>query len=103
MGRQRRRRRHKQLLGDLQELKRYWKLKEEALDRTLWRTHSGRHYIPVVRKTVESTNHNPAKYLLKSVCSSSKNDEYIFTNLYNGEVYEKTVESFQLTFIFGQF
>jgi hypothetical protein len=28
----------KQLLDDLKEKRRYWKLKEEALDRTLWRT-----------------------------------------------------------------
>jgi hypothetical protein len=33
----RRGRRRKQLLDDLKENKRYWKLKEEALDRTLWR------------------------------------------------------------------
>jgi hypothetical protein len=28
----------KQLLDDLKETRRYWKLKEEALDRTQWRT-----------------------------------------------------------------
>jgi hypothetical protein len=28
----------KQLLDDLKETRRYWKLKEEALDRTLWKT-----------------------------------------------------------------
>jgi hypothetical protein len=32
-------RRHTQLLDDLQEKKGYWKLKEEALDITVWRTH----------------------------------------------------------------
>jgi hypothetical protein len=32
----RRGRRCKQLLDDLKEKRRYWKLKEEALDRTLW-------------------------------------------------------------------
>jgi hypothetical protein len=42
-------RRHKQLLNDLKEKRRYWKLKEEALDRTLWRTHFGRGYRPVIR------------------------------------------------------
>jgi transposase len=40
----RRRRRRKQLLDDLKEKKRYWKLKEEAPDRTLWRTRFGRDY-----------------------------------------------------------
>jgi hypothetical protein len=34
-------RRRKQLLDDLKEKRRYWKLKEEALDRTLWRTRFG--------------------------------------------------------------
>jgi hypothetical protein len=41
------------LLDDLKEKKRYWKLKEEALDRTLWRTRVGRGYGPVVRQTAE--------------------------------------------------
>jgi hypothetical protein len=43
----------KQLLDDLKEKIRYWKLKEEALDRTLWRTRFGRGYGPVVRQTTE--------------------------------------------------
>jgi hypothetical protein len=34
----RRGRRRKLLLDDLKETREYWKLKEEALDRTLWRT-----------------------------------------------------------------
>jgi hypothetical protein len=38
----RRRRSLKQLLDDLKEKRRYWKLKEEAPDRTLWRTRFGR-------------------------------------------------------------
>jgi hypothetical protein len=49
----RRGRRRKQLLDDLKEKKRYWKLKEEALDRTLCRTRFGRGYGPVVRQTAE--------------------------------------------------
>ena len=43
-------RRCTQLLIDLQEKRRYWKLKEEALDRTPWRTGFGRVYGPAVRK-----------------------------------------------------
>jgi hypothetical protein len=31
-------------------------LKEEALDRTLWRTRLGRIYVPVVRQTAEWIN-----------------------------------------------
>jgi hypothetical protein len=43
--------RHKQLLGDLKETIRYWKLKEKALGCTLWRTGFERAYGPVVRQT----------------------------------------------------
>jgi hypothetical protein len=49
----RRDRRRKQLLDELKDKRRYWKLKEEALDRTLWRTRFGRGYGPVVRQTAE--------------------------------------------------
>jgi hypothetical protein len=49
----RRGRRHKQLLDDLKEKRRYWKLKEEALDCTVWRTHFGRGYRLVVRQNTE--------------------------------------------------
>jgi hypothetical protein len=45
--------RRKQLLDDLMEKRSYWKLKDEALDRTLWRTRFGRGYGPVVRQTTE--------------------------------------------------
>jgi hypothetical protein len=47
----RRGRRRKQLLEDLKEKRGYWKLKEEALDCTPWRTRFGRGYGPVVRQT----------------------------------------------------
>jgi hypothetical protein len=49
----RRGRRSKQLLDDLKENRGYWKLKENALDRILWRTRFGRGYGPVVRQTTE--------------------------------------------------
>jgi hypothetical protein len=49
----RRGRRRKQLLGDLKEKRGYRKLKQEALDRNLWRTRFGRRYGPVVRQTAE--------------------------------------------------
>jgi hypothetical protein len=49
----RRRRRRKHLLNYLKEKRGHWKLKEEALDRTLWRTRFGRGYGPVVRQTTE--------------------------------------------------
>jgi hypothetical protein len=43
--------RRKQLLDDLKEKRGYLKLKEEALDRTVWRTCFGRGCGPVVRQT----------------------------------------------------
>ena len=46
-------RRGKQLLDDLKESRGYWKLKEEVLDRTVWRTGFGRDCGPVVRQTKE--------------------------------------------------
>jgi hypothetical protein len=52
----RRGRSRKQPLDDLKEKRRYWKLKEEALDRTMWRTRFGRGYGPVVRQTAELMN-----------------------------------------------
>jgi hypothetical protein len=49
----RRGRRRKQLLDDLKEKRRYWKLKEEAVDRILWRTHFERDYGSGVGQTAE--------------------------------------------------
>ena len=49
----RRGRRGKQLLDDLKETRRQWQLKEEGLDRILWRTRSGRGYGPVVKKKMK--------------------------------------------------
>ena len=46
-------RRRTQLLGDLKEMRGYWKLKEKALDCTVWRTRFGRGYGPVVRQSNE--------------------------------------------------
>jgi hypothetical protein len=34
----------------------YWKLKEKALDRNVWRTRFGRIYGPVLRQTKEYSN-----------------------------------------------
>ena len=50
-GRQRRRRR--KLLDDLKERREYYHLKEEALDRTMWRAGFGRGFGPVVRQTAK--------------------------------------------------
>jgi len=50
-GRQGKRRR--KLLDDLKERREYSHLKEEALDRTMWRARFGRGFGPVVRQTTE--------------------------------------------------
>ena len=52
----RRGRRSRKLLDGLKERGGYYNLKEEALDRTVWRAHFGRGLGPVVRQT--------AKYIL---------------------------------------
>jgi hypothetical protein len=43
----------KQLPDDFKEMRGYWKLKQDALDHTVWRTHFGRGSGPVVRQTTE--------------------------------------------------
>ena len=50
-GRQGRRRR--KLLDDLKDRRGYSHLKEEALDRTMWRARFGRGFGPVVRQTTK--------------------------------------------------
>jgi hypothetical protein len=49
----RRGRRRRKLLDDLKERRGYSHLKEEALDRTMWRAGLGRGFGPVVRRTAE--------------------------------------------------
>jgi hypothetical protein len=49
----RRGRRRRKLLDDLKERRRYFHLKEEAHDRTMWRARFGRGFGPVVRQTTE--------------------------------------------------
>ena len=49
----RRRRRRKKLLDDLKDRRGYCQLKEEALDRTMWRNRFGRGFGPVVWQITE--------------------------------------------------
>jgi hypothetical protein len=51
----RRGRRRRKLLDDLTKRRGYSQLKEEALDRTVWRAHFGRGFGPVIRQTAKST------------------------------------------------
>ena len=52
----RRGRRRKKLLDDLKESRGYSHLKDEALDRTLWRARFGRGFGAVVRQTSKRMN-----------------------------------------------
>ena len=52
----RRGRRRRKLLDDLKERRGYSHLKEETLDRTMWRARFGRGFGPVVRQTIEWMN-----------------------------------------------
>ena len=45
-------RRRRQLLDDLQEIRRYLKLNDIALHCTLWRTHFGIDYEPIIRQAM---------------------------------------------------
>jgi hypothetical protein len=49
----RRGRRRRKLLDDLKERRGYRHLKEEAVDRTVWRAGFGRGFGPVVRETAK--------------------------------------------------
>ena len=46
-------RRRRKLLDVLKERREYSQLKEEALDRTVWRAGFGRGFRPVVRQTIK--------------------------------------------------
>ena len=50
----RRGRRRRKILDDLKERRGYSHLKEEALDRAMWRARFGRVFGPVVRRTTKS-------------------------------------------------
>jgi hypothetical protein len=50
---ERRGRRRRKILYDRKERRGYYHLKEEALDRTMWRAHFGRGFGPVVRQTTK--------------------------------------------------
>ena len=46
-------RRHRKILDDLKERRGYSHLKEEALDRTMWRARFGRGFGPAIRQTAK--------------------------------------------------
>ena len=52
----RRGRRRKKLLDDLKDRRGYSHLKEQALDRTMWRNRFGEGFGPVIRQNTERMN-----------------------------------------------
>ena len=65
----RRGRRCKQLLDDLMETSMYWKLKEEALDGSVWRIRFGRGCGPVARQTTKRINVHTRMHTYKQTCT----------------------------------
>jgi len=63
----RRRQRRKQVLDKLEGKKLYWKLKAEALDRTVWRYRFGGVCGPIMRRTTEGNEEiwKKFKYILQ--------------------------------------
>jgi hypothetical protein len=59
----RRGRKRRTLLDDLKERRGYSHLKEEALDRTMWRARFGRGFGPVVRQTTKWMNESGIQYV----------------------------------------
>ena len=53
----RRGRRRKKLLDDLKDRRWYFQLKEEALDRAMWRNRFGRGFVPVVWQITDDDEH----------------------------------------------
>jgi hypothetical protein len=56
-------RRRKKLLDDLKDRRGYSHMKEESLDRTMWRNRLGESFEPVVRQNTEWMNENDQTYL----------------------------------------
>ena len=69
----RRRRRSTQLRDDVQETRGCWKLKDEALACTLWRTRFGKGFGPAVRQTTELNISSNANV---SLCWAWTGDEH---------------------------
>jgi hypothetical protein len=73
----RRGRRRRKLRDDLKERRWYSHLKEEALDRTMWRARLGRGFGPVVRQT--------AKWMIMiycNICGSTPPEQHLPSNFY---------------------
>jgi hypothetical protein len=80
----------KQLLDDLKEMGRYWTVKADPVDHTLWRTQSGRGYGPLIRQTRECVvrvkflwQTNNCKYKIsQDICSIKAVPQHICTMMH---------------------
>ena len=63
----RRGRRRKKLLDDLKDRRGYCQLKEETLDRTMWRNRFGRDFGPVVRQIIDDDDDKSKKCTLSKL------------------------------------
>jgi hypothetical protein len=61
-------------MDDLKENRGYWKLKKEALDRTLWRTLFGKSYGPVVKP---DSRMNDITYALRYLARCTKISNFL--------------------------
>ena len=68
----------KQLLDDLEKKRGYWKLQEEALDRTLHSISYGRGYRPLIREATELMTVLPYATILSCLLYSSFFSAYHF-------------------------
>ena len=94
----RRGRRRRKLLDDLKEIRGCSHLKEEALDRTMWRAHFGRAFGPVVRQTTKQMNSRILPQLhsdyTKLVCDASISAQQ--SNIYILNLTTNFLENFSL-------
>jgi hypothetical protein len=76
----RRGRRRRKLLDDLKERRGYSHLKEEVLDRTMWRAGFGRGFGPVVRQTAKRMNADYKQYIAAKNCNWIQQYNEMFCN-----------------------
>ena len=71
-------RRRKKLLDDLKDRRGYSHLKEEALDRTMWRDRFGRGFKPLVRQTMDDDD-----LLFITTCSGQHGHIQVIQKIYD--------------------
>ena len=70
-------RRRKELLDDIKDMRGYCQLKEEALDRTMWRNRFGRGFGPVICQITDGNGEFRRALQLTEATSSSEVPYYL--------------------------